>query len=123
MAEQSLLETIAQKERDLRARLLAARARAAALVAEAERTAEELRAAEEAAAAAEVEAWLAAELARAQREVAELVAQASVAQGPVDAERLAAAVAVILDAVLLRPPAASAAPAEPAARGVIPPGG
>jgi hypothetical protein len=106
MAEPSLIEVIAAKERELRARLLAARAEAEAIVADADRRAAALRRSEETAATAEIQAWLASELDRARRDVAAMseAALAELRRRRAESVRRAAAVRRVLDAVLLRSP-------------------
>ncbi len=105
MVAPTLLEVIAARERDLRARLLAARARADAIVAEAAAQAETLRQREEAAASEEARAWLEAELDRARCEAEAAVAQAATELRRVsgDPAELQGAVDLVVGAVLLVP--------------------
>ncbi len=97
-----MLEHIAQKEQELRVQLIAARARADALVAEAQKQAAELRSTQEAAARAEIQEWLAGELDRAHAEADQFVSEASSKLGNIDdlASRREAAVQLLLSAIV-----------------------
>jgi vacuolar-type H+-ATPase subunit H len=104
MAEPTVLEMIARKEQELRARLLAARARADVLVAEASKQAGEVRTGAEAEARAQTRVWVEQEMARARREAEQVVDQATAdARDRMGSPQgLEAAVQLILDAVLAR---------------------
>ncbi len=97
-----MLEQIAQKEQELRVRLIAARAQADALVAEAQKQATEVRSTREAAARTEVQEWLAAELDRAHTEADQLVSDANSKLGNIDDldARREAAVQLLLNAIV-----------------------
>jgi vacuolar-type H+-ATPase subunit H len=100
---QESLETIAQKEQEIRGRLLQARASAESILAAAGAEAERIRAAGETAAAAEARAWLDEQVALAQRdgEASLRLATARLDDQRVDGPAMDAAVELILEAVLL----------------------
>ncbi len=106
MAEPTVLELIARKEQELRVQLMAARAEADALVADARTEAADLRAAENAAAAQDAQDWLNQELTRARNEVEQMVSAATDAMGKLGdpGPRRQEAVQHVLDEILLRSP-------------------
>lgn len=111
---QSLLETIAAKEQELRLRRLAAHAEAEALLAQAQQEAAALRAHGLAQAAADAEQWFASQLeeARRARETADVaMGESEMPRAEIEA-RLNAPVRLILDAVLGGAAAVAASPAD-----------
>jgi vacuolar-type H+-ATPase subunit H len=102
VAELELLDQIARKEQELRARLMVAREQAEALVAEAARGADELRVWEAASAAAEAQAWAEHELKAARESAEEIVARAAEEARAVSANaaRLGEASRLIVSVVL-----------------------
>lgn len=96
---ESPLELIGQKEQELRARLLAARAQASRLVAEVREAAAAWLANEEAAAAAEAATWLRAQIRQHQLEVEEARAALD-ARVEAQPERIDAAAQLVEQAVL-----------------------
>ncbi len=107
MPEPDILDLIARKEQELRARLLAARARADAEVADAAARAARLRAEREQSARAELDAWREAEIARVQRGVAGGAALADASWDEAGTD-VGAAADVVVAAVLPRPAASRA---------------
>ena len=111
MPELDVLDVIARKEQDLRARRLAARARADAEIAGARSRAARLQSEREASARAEIETWQQAEFRRVRQRANEQARLASPATpAVVPAGILAAAVDVVVSAVLPRRGAEAAEP-------------
>ncbi len=105
MAEPDILDVIARKEQELRARLLAARSRADAEIADARRRAARSRSESEEAARAETEAWRQVEIARVQQAADAWAAEALARSGspPAAGLEMEAAVRAVFSAVLPRP--------------------
>lgn len=97
----ALLEAIARKEQELRARLLAARAAAEAIIADGRRAAAELLAEEARRSESEAERLVEQEFARARDAARRLVARAEAEARALEAEsgHLEAAVSLVVDAV------------------------
>lgn len=111
MPEPDILDLIARKEQELRARLLAARARAEAEVVDARHQAAQLRAESDRSAGAEIEAWCQAEVARVRQaaDATKGVALDEVAEDGLT-DRLAGAAEIVVSAIL---PHADPRPLEP----------
>ena len=116
MAEPDILDVIARKEQELRARLLAVRSRADAEIADARSRAARLRLESEEAARAETDAWRRTEIERIQQTAQAWAADHLASNaGPVEAAgAVEAAVQSVLAVVLPRP--APAAPETPLGR-------